>query len=76
LFAQYNEFREADTMLQERILTYSEEARLEGIKEGVKEGIGEGKREMAKELLANGVPPDIIAKSAGLPLDQIKGLMN
>jgi hypothetical protein len=31
---------------------------------------------MARELLANGVSPDIIAKSSGLPMDAIKTLMN
>jgi hypothetical protein len=31
---------------------------------------------VARNLLTNGVLPDIIVKSTGLPLDQIKGLMN
>jgi hypothetical protein len=31
---------------------------------------------MAKGLLANGVPPDIIAKSADLPLEAVKALIN
>jgi hypothetical protein len=43
LFAQYDEFREADAMLQERILTYSEKAELRGRVEGRIEG----KKEMA-----------------------------
>jgi hypothetical protein len=34
------------------------------------------KEEMAKNLLANGVPPDVIAKSAKFPLDKIQRLMN
>jgi hypothetical protein len=33
-------------------------------------------KEMAKNLLANGVSPEVIAKSAGLPLAQIQELMN
>jgi hypothetical protein len=28
--------------------------------------------EMAKNLLAEGFPPEVIAKSSGLPLDEIK----
>ncbi|GHS87877.1 hypothetical protein AGMMS49957_08500 [Synergistales bacterium] len=39
-------------------------------------GREEGKREMARNLLANGFTPDVIAKSAGLPLEQIQGMMN
>jgi predicted transposase/invertase (TIGR01784 family) len=34
------------------------------------------KEEMAQNLLANGVSPEVIAKSAGLPLAQIHELMN
>jgi predicted transposase/invertase (TIGR01784 family) len=44
--------------------------------EGRKEGRDEGKKDMAKGLLARGVPPDIIAESAELPLDTVKALMN
>jgi hypothetical protein len=33
-------------------------------------------KKMAKNLLANGVSPDIIAKSSGLPLKKIKALIN
>jgi predicted transposase/invertase (TIGR01784 family) len=43
---------------------------------GIEKGIEKGKLEVARNLLANGVSPDVIAKSAGLPLDQIKSLMN
>ncbi|GHS86978.1 hypothetical protein AGMMS49957_06030 [Synergistales bacterium] len=43
---------------------------------GMEKGIKEGKLEMARNLLANGFTPDVIAKSAGLPLDQIQGMMN
>jgi predicted transposase/invertase (TIGR01784 family) len=42
--------------------------------EGIEEGIEKGKEEMAKNLLLNGVPPDIIAQSAGLPLEKIQTL--
>jgi hypothetical protein len=33
-------------------------------------------KEMAKNLLANGVSVDLIAKSAGLPVEKIRALMN
>ncbi|MDR3353825.1 MAG: hypothetical protein LBO21_02155 [Synergistaceae bacterium] len=72
LFGQYEEFTEVDTMLRDRVLTYSEEAELKGRQEGRQEG----KYEMAKNLLANGVPPEIIAKSSGMSLDALKTLMN
>jgi hypothetical protein len=44
--------------------------------EGREEGREEGKEEMARNLLLNGVPPDVIAKSAGLPLEKIQALGN
>jgi hypothetical protein len=34
-----------------------------------------GKEEMARNLLARGISPDVIAESAGLPLDKIQDLM-
>jgi hypothetical protein len=40
----------------------------------LEEGFGEGRDEMARNLLSNGVPPDVIAKSAGLPLERIQAL--
>jgi hypothetical protein len=55
---------EADTMLQDRLLTYSEEAEQRV------------RKDMAKRLLSEGVPPDVIARSAELPLDAVKALMN
>ena len=68
LYQRYDEFKEADVMLQDIILTYSEEAELRGIEKG--------REEMARNLLANGISPEIIAKSAGLPLERIQALAN
>jgi predicted transposase/invertase (TIGR01784 family) len=80
LYKEYDEFKEADAMLQNTILTYSEEAERRGIrkgrKEGKAEGIAEGKAEMARNLLKRGVAPDVVAESAGLPLEKIRILMN
>ncbi|MDR1021299.1 MAG: hypothetical protein LBL73_11120 [Synergistaceae bacterium] len=53
-----------------------EEGRIEGKLEGRIEGQLEGKLEVARKLLANGVSPDIIAKSADLPQEKIRELMN
>ncbi|MDR1579016.1 MAG: hypothetical protein LBS35_01560 [Synergistaceae bacterium] len=50
--------------------------REEGREEGIEQGIEQGKKDMAKGLLADGVPPDIIAKNSGLSLDTVKALMN
>jgi predicted transposase YdaD len=51
-------------------------AKEEGLIEGMEKGIEKGKEEMARNLLANGIPLDVIAKSAGLPLDKIQMLGN
>jgi predicted transposase/invertase (TIGR01784 family) len=71
LYKEYDEFKEADAMLQDTILTYSEEAEQRGIEEGKKEG----KEEVARNLIANGVSTDIIVKSTGLSLNKIQTLM-
>jgi predicted transposase/invertase (TIGR01784 family) len=47
-----------------------------GIEKGMETGIEKGKEEMARNLIANGISPDIIAKSAGLPLERIQKLTN
>jgi hypothetical protein len=48
----------------------------EGIEEGIERGIEKGKLEVARNLLARGISPDIIVESAGISLEQIQGLMN
>jgi hypothetical protein len=72
LYKDYDEFREADAMLQSTILTYSEEAEQRGIEKGIEKG----KEEVAKNLIASGVSTDIIVKSTGLPLKKVRTLMN
>jgi hypothetical protein len=47
-----------------------------GRKEGRNEGIKEGKLEVARNLLVSGMSPEVIAKIANLPLDQVQGLIN
>jgi hypothetical protein len=39
-------------------------------------GKEEGKLEVARNLLVNGVSPDVIMKSTGLPQEKIRELMN
>jgi hypothetical protein len=41
---------------------------------GIEQGIEQGKEEMVRNLLSSGFPPDVIAKSAGLPLEKIQTL--
>ena len=43
---------------------------------GIALGIEKGKEEMAKNLLAKGISPDIIAESAGTPVEKIHALVN
>jgi predicted transposase YdaD len=47
-----------------------------GREEGMSIGMEKARVEMARNLLANGVSPDLIARSAGLPLEHIRKLMN
>jgi len=47
-----------------------------GIEKGIEIGEEKKAREMAKNLLANGVSTDIIAQSANLPIEHIRTLMN
>ncbi|GHS99689.1 hypothetical protein AGMMS50276_23820 [Synergistales bacterium] len=47
-----------------------------GREEGMEKGLEEGKLEVARNLLANSIPTDIIVKSTGLPLNQIQSMMN
>ena len=51
-----------------------EEGLKEGKEEGLKEGEKKGKIEMAKMLLKSGVDIEIISKSSGLSIDEIKNL--
>jgi predicted transposase/invertase (TIGR01784 family) len=52
------------------------EIKQSGIEEGIAKGIEKGKLEVARNLLADGMALEAIAKSTKLPLDQIQGLMN
>jgi hypothetical protein len=66
LFGQYEEFTEVDAMLRDRILTYSEEAELKGIEKG--------KFDVARSMLADDLPTEIIKKYTGLDEGSILSL--
>ncbi|MDR1732532.1 MAG: hypothetical protein LBR61_10625 [Synergistaceae bacterium] len=55
---------------------YLEKTKMEARQEGRIEGMQEGRQEMAKNLLADGVPPEIIAKSSGLSVEQVRSLVH
>jgi len=59
-------------------LTMKNAARREGRAEGLKEGIAEGKHkkavEDARNFLAEGISPEIIAKCTGLPFEEVQKL--
>jgi hypothetical protein len=90
LYGNYSEFREADTVLQDKILTYSEEAKLIGIQEGMAkgrmEGMAKGRKEgeiegwkkgmfdAARKMLGEGISAEIIRKCTGLDESAIMSL--
>lgn len=51
-----------------------QEGRKEGIKEGLKAGLVEGKKEIAKKMLEDNMPLDIIEKYSGLSIEEINKL--
>lgn len=53
-----------------------EKGRAEGREQGRAEGRDEGKLEIAKNLLAMGIPMDKVVQASGLTEEQISALMN
>ena len=53
-----------------------EKGRAEGREQGRAEGRAEGKLEIAKNLLAMGIPMDKVVQASGLTDEQISALMN
>lgn len=53
-----------------------EKGRAEGREQGRAEGRAEGKLEIAKNLLAMGIPMDKVVQASGLTEEQISALMN
>jgi hypothetical protein len=67
LYGQYDEFVEEDSMLQEKLDLYTDKFK--------EEGRAEAKLEVAKNLLADGISPERVAKNTGLPLGKVKALL-
>ena len=42
-----------------------------GIEKGREEGRGEGRKEIAKNLLSDGIAPEVVARNTGLSLDTV-----
>ncbi|MDR3076383.1 MAG: hypothetical protein LBU26_03695 [Synergistaceae bacterium] len=42
--------------------------------EGLSKGVSEGKMEVARNMLAEGILPDIVVKTSGLSMDEINAL--
>ena len=71
LYQNFEEFKEADVMLQETILTYSEEAELRGMEKGMEKG-----RELvALAMLKRGMALQEVAEISGLPVDKLQDLV-
>jgi len=47
-----------------------------GVAQGREEGMEKAREEMARNLLANGVSPEIIAKSGYMPVEQVRALIS
>jgi hypothetical protein len=62
----------AEFKLEDALQVWKEEGREEGRKEGIEEGI----EKMAKNLFSKGVPLNVIAQSADLPLEKIQAFIN
>jgi predicted transposase YdaD len=68
--------REGKVMYEHFLKSVEEEhAEQRGIEKGIVKGIEKGKQEVARNLLANGVSPEIITRSTGISPDDIRRLM-
>ena len=79
---QYWEFRQQldreGKIVYEHFLKDVEEEVVEqrGFEKGFENGFENGKEEMARNLLAKGISPDIIAESAGWSVERVRTLVN
>jgi predicted transposase/invertase (TIGR01784 family) len=71
LYGQYDEFVEEEGMLQEKLELYTDKY----VEKGKVEGKAEKALEVAKNLLADGLSPERVAKNTGLPLRTVKALL-
>ena len=61
-------------MLQETILTYSEEAELRGIEIGMEKGMEKGLELAARGMLERGMPLQEVSEITSFPVDKLKNL--
>ena len=61
--------------LQQGIQQGLEQGLEQGIEQGLKQGAHQNKLETARNLLAEGLPPEIIARCTGLPMETIHQLV-
>ena len=47
----------------------------QGLQQGIERGAYQNKLETAKNLLAEGLAPQVVARCTNLPLEEIKGLL-
>jgi hypothetical protein len=64
------EDREMFVSMFERVYT------ARGREEGIQQGLRQGKQEIAKNLLADGMALEVVARNTGLPMDDIRALAN
>ena len=76
LFAQFGEFKEADIMLRDRILTYSEEAAAKAAKKATREAKLEKAFDVAKKMLARGMALPEIADIVELPVEKLQTILS
>jgi hypothetical protein len=62
----------AEFNMEDAIQVWLEEGREEGREEGMEKGMEEMAEKMARNLLSRGIPLDIIAQSAGMPMEKIQ----
>ena len=74
LKAKYREYQEQ--LDREGKIVYVSIAEEYYTEKGIEKGIEKGKLEVARNLLARGISPDIIAESTGLSREKIRGIMN
>jgi|GEM_PF-6447756 len=69
----------ADTLFRELTLRHAKEAWLEeaenkGMKEGLKKGMAQSMEKVVQAMIAEGMPPETIAKITGILEDEIRQL--
>ena len=75
LYQGYEELKEADVMLKDMILTYSEEVALKVKEEVALKVKKESREEIARSMLADGLSPEIVEKYTGFSEKDLPALV-